>query len=427
MTRNYEVLNNPASSLGIKPVKGWTKGVPVEDEAKEQLNNVAAMPFVFKHVAVMPDAHWGMGACVGSVIPSLGAIMPAAVGVDIGCGMVASRLDISKKEIELGVKEVYDAIKKAVPTGRTDNGSKNDIGNWIGFPYVTRMPGEVAQAWQGMAEEHAEIVAADPELKQANHDIHLGTLGTGNHFIELAEDETGLTWVVIHSGSRGIGGRIGMHFTKLAKQQCERWYIDLPDPNLAYLPRKSDEFKRYWRALQWAQRYAKMNRALMLTLTLDALAKTVGNFKEIDRIDCHHNYASYETHFGQKGVIVTRKGAIRAQVGDRGIIPGSMGERSFIITGKGNREAFNSASHGAGRVMSRTKAKQEITVTEHKLATVGVYCNKTAEVIDESPAAYKDIEAVMAAQASLVTIDHTLKAFVNVKGVSEGRKKRKRG
>jgi tRNA-splicing ligase RtcB len=217
-----------------------------------------------------------------------------------------------------------------------------------------------------------------------------------------------------------------MHFTKLAKQQCERWYIDLPDPNLAYLPRKSDEFKRYWRALQWAQRYAKMNRALMLTLTLDALAKTVGNFKEIDRIDCHHNYAAYERHFG-KNVIVTRKGAIRAQVGDRGIIPGSMGARSFIVSGKGNREAFNSASHGAGRVMSRTKAKQEITVTEHKLATVGVYCDKTAEVIDESPAAYKDIEAVMAAQASLVTIDHTLKAFVNVKGVSEGRKKRKRG
>jgi tRNA-splicing ligase RtcB len=341
---------------------------------------------------------------------------------------MACRLDVLREDLEGHEETVYQDILRTVPTGRTDNGGQKDIGNWIGFPYVTRMPSEVAQAWNAISEssgstmfwEHAEICEADPELKRANSDIHLGTLGTGNHFIELAEDEEGFTWVVIHSGSRGIGGRIGMHFTKLAKTLCERWYIDLPDPNLAYLPRKSDEFKRYWRALQWAQQYAWTNRELMMKRVL----RVLGTPKIIDMVHCHHNYASFETHFGEKGVIVTRKGAVRAQENDRGIIPGSMGERSFIVKGKGNPESFRSCSHGAGRVMSRTKAKKEITVEQHQAATVDVTCNKTAEVLDESPAAYKDIEAVMAAQASLVDIEYTLKAFVNVKGVSEGRKKR---
>jgi tRNA-splicing ligase RtcB len=315
-----------------------------------------------------------------------------------------------------------------IPTGRGDNGSDKDVGGWLGFPYVTRLPSDVAQAWLEMKVEHLDIIHDDPELKQARTDVHLGTLGTGNHFIELAEDEQGVTWLVIHSGSRGIGGRIGMHFTKLAKQRCAEWYIDLPDPDLAYLPRKSDEFRRYWRALQWAQRYAWTNRELMMGRALGALEKTLGRPPMIvDTVHCHHNYAAFETHFGQKGVIVTRKGAVRAQKNDRGIIPGSMGERSFIVQGKGNPESFNSCSHGAGRVMSRRKAKENISLEQHVEDTQGVTCNKTAEVLDETPRAYKDIEAVMAAQASLVTIDHTLKAFINVKGISEGRRKNVKG
>ena len=418
--RKYEILAYEEPGL----IKGWTKGVPIENAAIEQLANVARMPFIFRHVAAMPDAHWGMGACVGSVIPTEGAVIPAAVGVDIGCSMLAVRLDMKRVEFEGGEAHVSEAIQQAVPTGRTDNGGDSDVGNWIGFPHTSQVPSEVTAAWVTLAEDYQKILLDDRVLGQARTVSHLGTLGTGNHFIELAEDENENVWVVIHSGSRGIGNKIGTYFTKLAKTLCEKWFINLPDPNLAYLPQGTPEFKRYWRALQWAQRYAVVSKELMMMRTLDALGVVMGNFKEIDRVHCLHNYATFERHYG-RNIIVTRKGAVRAQIGDRGIIPGSMGERSFIVTGKGNREAFNSCSHGAGRVMSRTKAKQEITVADHEVATRGVFCDKTEAVLDESPAAYKDIEAVMAAQSDLIEIEHTLKAFINVKGVSEPRRRKK--
>jgi tRNA-splicing ligase RtcB len=422
--RDYELFWQRDGS-GNAIVKGWTKGVPTENEAINQLVNVAKMPFIYKWLAAMPDMHLGMGACIGSVIPTEGAIIPSATGVDIGCGMMGVRLDLKRSELEGQEQAVYEAIKMAVPTGRSDNGGNKDVGSWYGFPHVTRLPTIVHAGWDALVEDYTEIIANDPALVKGRTKTHLGTLGTGNHFIELAEDEHGMVWVVIHSGSRGIGNKIGTHFIKLAKDLNKKWFIDLPDPNLAYLPSGTAEFNRYWRALQWAQRYAKMNRAAMMALTLDALWEMVGGVREMDRIDCHHNYAAYERHYGKK-VIVTRKGAIRAEKYDRGIIPGSMGERSFIVSGKGNREAFNSASHGAGRVMSRTQAKKDISVADHQFATAGVYCDKSSAVLDESPRAYKDIEAVMAAQESLVEIEHTLKAFINVKGVSEPRRRKEK-
>ena len=420
--QDYEVMFTKGT--GSVPVKAWTKDVPVESAAIEQLGNTARLPFIWKWLAAMADIHWGMGACVGSVIPTDGAVIPAAVGVDIGCSMLGVRTQLCREELFGEETDIRAEINMTVPTGRTDNGGDKDVGSWMGFPYVDRKPAAVPLAWLDLLSVYNEIVADDPALMKARTTSHLGTLGTGNHFIELAVDEEDRVWVVIHSGSRGIGNKIGMYFTKLAQTLCKKWFIDLPDPHLAYLPTGTPEFDRYWRALQWAQRYAVANKEIMMGLTLEAIESVLSrDVERLDEVHCLHNYAVYERHFG-KNVIVTRKGAIRAQLGDRGIIPGSMGERTFIVKGKGNREAFNSASHGAGRVMSRTRAKKEITVAEHMENTYGVFCDKTEAVLDESPMAYKDIEAVMKAQESLVEVEHTLKAFINVKGVSEPRRKR---
>ena len=395
------------------PIFGWTKGVQVEDQALTQLQNVAKMPFIHHHVAVMPDVHWGMGATVGSVIPAMGAIIPAAVGVDIGCGMMAARTSLTANDMPDNLHAIRTAIESAVPHGRTDEGGVNDRGAWGDAQLVPV---------KAMAELEA-IVAKHPKLSKAaaRAPHHLGTLGTGNHFIELCLDESDRVWVMLHSGSRGIGNKIGTYFIEKAKEDMRRYYINLPDADLAYIPDGSELFGDYMEALHWAQRFAMMNRQHMMHATLNALA---GQFPDHPNafdipdewaVNCHHNYVSREKHFG-KEVWLTRKGAVSAREGQLGIIPGSMGAKSFIVRGKGNRDSFCSCSHGAGRKMSRTKAAQTITIEDHISATLGVECRKDAGVIDESPAAYKDIEAVMTAQAELVDIVHTLKQIVCVKG-----------
>src|SRR5687768_3035725 len=396
---------------GGVPIKLWTRGVPVDDKARDQLARAAKMPFVFKHVAAMPDVHVGIGATVGSVIPTKGAVIPAAVGVDIGCGMMAARTSLHASDLPDTLEGVRDAIEKAVPHGRDVGRGKRDKGSW-GDP-----PAEIVAAWATLAERFKRIVAKYPKLEKANHLVHLGTLGTGNHFIELCLDEADRVWVMLHSGSRGVGNAIGTFFIELAKQDMRKWFVNLPDENLAYFPEGTEHFDDYVEAVGWAQDFAALNRRMMMTNVVRALRSVIAKpFEaELEAINCHHNYVQKENHFGEN-VLVTRKGAVRAAEGVMGIIPGSMGAKSFIVRGRGNKEAFDSCSHGAGRLMSRTEAKKVFTLDDHILATEGVECRKDAGVIDETPAAYKPIEAVMAAQSDLVEIVHTLKQVVCVKG-----------
>ena len=392
-------------------IKAWTDGVPVEEQARQQLTNVASLPFVFKHLAVMPDVHWGMGATVGSVIATKGAVIPAAVGVDIGCGMAAVRTTIRAEHLPDDLHPIRTAIEGAVPHGRTDNGGPNDRGSW-GEP-----PPRASAAWADLSEEFKRITEDQPKVAVSIRTVHhLGTLGTGNHFIELCIDEAQAVWVMLHSGSRGIGNRIGTHYVDLARRDMERFFINLPDKDLGYFPTGTEHYAQYMRAVSWAQKFARTNRELMMQAVLDTLKSF---FPEVTvdevAVNCHHNYVDTEEHFGSK-VLVTRKGAVRARTGDLGIIPGSMGAKSFIVRGKGNPESFCSCSHGAGRAMSRTAAKKRFTLDDHARATAGVECRKDSEVIDETPGAYKDIDAVMAAQADLIEIVHTLKQVVCVKG-----------
>lgn len=395
-----------------RPVKAWVDGVEFEDAARAQVENVASLPFIFKHVAVMPDVHWGMGATVGSVIATRGAIVPAAVGVDIGCGMIATRLNIGLNDLPDGaLPKIRAAIETAVPVGRTDNGRNNDKGAW-GWD----SPREIAPVWAALEPRFTAILAKHPKIGASNNRRHLGTLGTGNHFIEICHDEDGRLWVMLHSGSRGVGGVIGSYFIEQAKRKMEQWFVHLPDKDLAYLPDGTQEFEDYLEAVHWAQDFALANRCLMMDFVIGALATVIPNIERTaEAVNCHHNYVAKENHFGQN-VWVTRKGAVRARVDDLGIIPGSMGVHSFIVRGKGNIESFQSCSHGAGRRMSRGAARKQFTLADHVAATEGVECRKDVEVIDETPGAYKSIEAVMAAQADLVGIVHTLKQVVCVKG-----------
>ncbi|RKH04494.1 RtcB family protein [Corallococcus carmarthensis] len=408
MNANYEVLSDESG----RPIKAWTVGVPFEDEAKKQLRNLRGLPFIHKWVAVMPDVHRGYGATVGSVVPTVGAVVPAAVGVDIGCGMIAVRTTLRADQLPDSLRGVRSAIEAAVPHGRTDNGGRNDRGAWKDSP-VTH-----TSAWARLAEGYAQIVAKHPRIGRGPELAHLGTLGTGNHFIELCVDESDGVWLMLHSGSRGVGNRIGSHFIELAKEDMQRFFIHLPDADLAYLPEGTEHFHDYVFAVSWAQDFAAMNRELMLHSAVEAL-KASGELPPFElsesAVNCHHNYISREHHFG-KNCFVTRKGAVRAREGDMGIIPGSMGARSYIVRGKGNADAFHSCSHGAGRVMSREAAKKRFTLEDHAKATEGVECRKDVDVIDETPAAYKPIDAVMAAQADLVEVVHTLKQVVCVKG-----------
>jgi len=415
---NYEVIK---SEKGI--VKAWKKGVHFEEKAVQQLINTAKMPFIYKWIAAMPDTHFGMGATVGTVLPTRGAVIPAAVGVDIGCGMDACHTDLKKADLG-DLRRVREAIEASVPCGRTNNGGIGDIGAW------STVPKAIQEAWDkaigneylytpSLTERYESLCERHPEARAKNTVNHLGTLGTGNHFIELSEDEDGDIWIVLHSGSRGLGNKIGQYFTSVAKKLCEKWFIDLPDRDLAYLPQGTQEFDDYKKAVELAQEFALVNRRLMIENIHDALRNLgLPSYTTKESVSCHHNYVAWENHFGQN-VIITRKGAVRARLGDMGIIPGSMGARSYIVRGLGNVDSFCSCSHGAGRAMSRTEAIKTFAVEDHVKATEGIECIKDSRVLDETPAAYKPIEAVMEAQSDLVEIVHTLKQCVNVKGVSD--------
>lgn len=405
--KTYDIMRTE----GSVPVKMWTRGVQLEEEARKQLSNITKMPFVFRWVAAMPDCHWGTGATVGSVIPTRKAIIPAGVGVDIGCGMVAARTSLRASDLPDDLASIRREIETAVPHGRTDNGGPNDRGAWKDVPKT------VEDAWSGLAEGHKTIVDKHQKLARSNTVTHLGSLGTGNHFIEICLDEDDAVWIMLHSGSRGIGNAIGKYFIEVAKKDMEKWCITVPDQDLAYLPEGTDNFNEYWKALMWAQKFAQTNRDVMLNSVIAALRKCKLPGFEItsEVVNCHHNYAALEHHYGEN-IYVTRKGAVRAQEGDLGIIPGSMGTRSYIVRGKGNPESFNSCSHGAGRAMSRGEAKKKFSLEDHARATAGVECRKDLDVIDETPMAYKSIDSVMEAQKDLVDIVHTLKQVICVKG-----------
>ena len=405
----YEVIEG-----GRIPIKAWVKGVPLEESAKQQLRNVALLPFIHKHVAVMPDVHFGMGATIGSVIPTLNAVIPAAVGVDIGCGMCAVQTDLTANDLPENLAPLRKAIEKAVPHGRSSHGSRGrDKGSWHDTPNL------VVKQWRNHLEKRFDLLCEKHAvLKNTNNINHLGTLGTGNHFIEICLDEANRVWFMLHSGSRGVGNRVGTYFIEKAKKDMRVHHINLPDENLSYLSEGTQHFDDYVEAVSWAQDFARINREVMMANILTGLRQVKGirQFKaDIMAVNCHHNYISREHHYG-KDCLVTRKGAVKAGLGDMGIIPGSMGARSFIVRGLGNAESFESCSHGAGRIMSRTKAKKMFSLEDHAKATAGVECRKDKDVIDETPMAYKDIDAVMHAQKDLVEIVHTLKQVVCVKG-----------
>jgi tRNA-splicing ligase RtcB len=393
------------------PVKMWTKGVPVEAEAQQQLANAARLPIVFKHIAAMPDVHLGIGATIGSVIPTIRAIIPAAVGVDIGCGMMAAKTTLRAEDLPDSLATLRSAIEKAVPHGSAPKSRGRDPGAWDTPPDL------VDQKWATLVDEFNALCELHPRLEKTNNRKHLGTLGTGNHFVEVCLDEVGFVWFMLHSGSRGVGNAIGNHFIELAKKDAELHQRNLPDKDLAYFEEGARYFGDYVRGVSWAQKFAMSNREVMMANLIATVRKVITKPFEahVEAVNCHHNYVQKEHHFGED-VFVTRKGAVSAKRGEMGIIPGSMGARSFIVRGLGNPESFESCSHGAGRVMSRTKAKKLYSVADQIKATEGVECRKDEGVIDEIPMAYKDIDAVMAAQKDLVEVVHTLKQIVCVKG-----------
>lgn len=392
-------------------VYDWTGDVPVEDQARAQIARVSRLPFVTQ-MAVMPDCHYGMGATIGTIIKTEGAIIPAAVGVDIGCGILGYRTDISRGEI-LGKEDALrQYIQETIPNGRTANGAEGDVGKW-GTKY--KAPQIVLNAISDLLPEYEMLTDGRDCLSPLKHPFvkdHLGTLGTGNHFIEIAVDEADILWVLVHSGSRGPGAKFANHWMKVAKALSKQWHIPLEDPDLAYLPVGTDEFRNYWDHTMWALKYAARSRHIMATLAFEALQKfTALGGSVIQKVDTSHNYVE-----GKAGVFTTRKGASKALVGELSVMPGSMGTRSYIVEGKSNPKSLFSCSHGAGRSMSRSQAKKSFTLDDHLKATDGVYCRKDEGVLDETPGAYKDIDMVLAQQDELVTVKHTLKALVNVKG-----------
>jgi tRNA-splicing ligase RtcB len=407
--RQYELIRGDEGA----PIKAWVRGVPVEDAARQQLLNAAQLPFIYKWIAAMPDVHYGIGATVGSVIPTKGAIVPAAVGVDIGCGMMAVETSLAATQLPDNLKPLRTAIEKAVPHGRTNQGKSGDRGAW------GRLPDQVADVWSDQLNRRYEaVVAKHPGAKASNTANHLGTLGTGNHFIEVCLDEADRVWFMLHSGSRGAGNRIGMYFIALAREEMMRLQQNLPDKDLAYLREGTKYFDDYVEAVEWAQDFARWNRRIMMENVVAAVRHSglVPPFTaELQAINCHHNYVARERHYGES-ILVTRKGAVRAGKGEFGIIPGSMGARSYIVRGLGNSESFESCSHGAGRAMSRGEAKRRFTVADHARMTEGIECRKDADVIDETPAAYKPIDKVMEAQKDLVEVVHELRQVIVVKG-----------
>jgi tRNA-splicing ligase RtcB len=406
--QNYEVIEVE----GGVPIKAWVRGVGFEDQARQQLINVARLPFVHGWVAAMPDVHWGIGATVGSVIPTVGAIIPAAVGVDIGCGMMAVQTSLVASDLPESLAQLRSSIERSVPHGRTVNRGGRDKGSWQDAPERSQ------EAWGTLVEGFQRIASKHPTIKNSNQLSHLGTLGTGNHFIELCLDGEQRVWAMLHSGSRGVGNRIGSYFIELAKKDMQETVGNLPDKDLAYLPEGTQHFADYVEAVEWAQRFAMTNRTLMMEAVLKALRHTKGipPFRaDLLAVNCHHNYVARELHYGAQ-VFLTRKGAVSARAGELGIIPGSMGACSYIVRGKGNPESYSSCSHGAGRALSRTKAKQIFSLEDHARATAHVECRKDKDVLDETPGAYKPIDKVMEAQQDLVEIVHELRQVVCVKG-----------
>jgi tRNA-splicing ligase RtcB len=408
----YEIIPGKGA-----PIKAWVNGVNVEEQAKSQLRNIADLPVLGGHIAVMPDVHLGNGATVGSVIPTRGAILPSAVGVDIGCGMVAVGTSLTAAQMPDSLKDLRIEIEAAVP-----HGGPGVRGSWREQGY--RRPEAVAKAFsaghgtQPMRERLDAIVAKNPKIGENTIGAveQLGTLGGGNHFIEICLDENDRVWVMLHSGSRGTGNVIGRYFIEKAKEHIAAKDIRLVDKELAWLEEKTPVFDDYVEALLWAQDYAALNRKMMLLQVVGALRKHLPDFDiEMNAVNCHHNYVARENHFGED-LWITRKGAVNAEKGKLGIIPGSMGARSYIVRGLGEPESYNSCSHGAGRVMSRGAAKAAITLADHAAATAGIECRKDEGVLDESPAAYKPIEAVMKAQEDLVEIVHELRQILCVKG-----------
>jgi tRNA-splicing ligase RtcB len=389
---------------GRVPVRVYARDI--DANVREQLANVSKLPIVGPFVAAMPDVHLGKGASVGAVIPNSRAVIPAAVGVDIGCGMMAVRLSLNAEDLPDSLRGLRAAIEGAVPVGF----------KWHDFdqaPAEACLPLE--RGYRRIVERHPEITG---RMKNPNRRWieQMGTLGGGNHFIEVCLDESGRVWVMLHSGSRGIGNAIGTYFIELAKRDMERHIANLPHKDLAYLKEGSKHFDDYMDAVGWAQDYARANREAMMRLILDAIAPHLPPFEaEAQAVNCHHNYVQREQHFGRE-YLVTRKGAIRAGAGELGIIPGSMGAKSYIVRGRGNPDSLMSSAHGAGRRMSRTQAKKRISMADFAAQTRGVECRRDKGVLDEAPGAYKDIDEVMAQQSDLVEIVHTLKQVVCVKG-----------
>lgn len=401
----YELLHAQDSTT---PIKAWVRGVPLEDQAQRQLRNIAALPFVGPWVAVMPDVHLGIGATVGSVIPTRGAVIPAAVGVDIGCGMAAVRTTLRAEDLPDDLAPLRSDIERAVPVGIGRDGEH------------ARLPDAIATqiGASGLAARLDAIKTRHRRIRTDKLGSQLGTLGGGNHFIELCLDEAGRVWVMLHSGSRGTGNLIGTYFIERAREELARRVLGfhLPDKDLAFFLEGEPLFDEYVEAVGWAQDYARANREAMMTRVLGVLRKRLPTFRlDTLAVNCHHNYVARETHGGEE-LLITRKGAVSARAGELGIIPGSMGAKSYIVCGKGSADSFDSCSHGAGRVMSRSAARQQITLAQHREATAHVECRKDKAVIDESPAAYKPIEAVIAAQDDLIEVVHTLRQVVCVKG-----------
>ncbi|MCP4258053.1 MAG: RtcB family protein [Planctomycetes bacterium] len=397
------------------PIRHWTRGVHMDQNTISQLRDIANLPFIHKHVAAMPDAHVGKGATVGSVIATKGAVVPSAVGVDIGCGMCAVMTSLRASDLPDNLHLLRCMIEQAVPHGRTA-----PVGNTLDKgAFNNALPVSHEARWLSLKDTYETIVAKHPKIRGKVTHQHMGTLGGGNHFIEICLDESDRVWVMLHSGSRGVGNRIGQYFIEQAKLEMERYFIGdyLPNSDMAYLVENTEIFDDYVQAVQWGQDYAMQNRAAMLDATLEALSRFLGRpFSLIEKaVNCHHNYIDRENHFGEN-VWVTRKGAVRARAKDLGIIPGSMGTGSFIVRGLGNKDSFCSCSHGAGRVMSRGEAKRRITMEDHAKAMSGIEARLDEEVLDESPAAYKDIGAVMNAQNDLVEVLYRLRQIVNIKG-----------
>ena len=391
----------PPSKIGDNTLS-WIPAEQIEAQALGQIDNLAGMPFIFKHVAVMPDCHYGLGATVGSCIPTLGAIIPAAVGVDIGCGMCAVRTPFTRRDLPADLSGIRTGIEDRIPLS------------------AGRYNAEISETAEPRIRELEEIAAQKGRLefygqRDRNWRTQLGSLGSGNHFIELTVDEHGRVWTFLHSGSRGIGNKVAQFHIKAARKLMERWFIRLPDPDLAYLVQDTREFRDYLMDLDWCQRFALLNRAEMTGRVLAVLASHLGAFDEQERIECHHNFTRWENHFG-KNILVSRKGAIEAQEGQMGLIQGSMGTASYVVRGKGCRSSFNTAPHGAGRRLSRTGARKAFTMEDFDRDMAGIEVRRSEAFLDELPGAYKDIDLVIEQSRDLVDVVHTLRQILNVKG-----------